>query len=155
MIQGKYSKEVASLETREGCPIEPGNELTKPLFLVPSAQNTTSRKGIALDGNVKSGDIHLASSTLAAAGKEIEKIGILVSYTVYVELDCGTFGGVVVAEVPLKLINPTPGSIASERALASRKMQSLEERRHRNSLYESDNNLVYRGRRPSVYEPDE
>jgi hypothetical protein len=62
-----------------------------------------------LDGYIKCGDLHLASSTMAAEGKAIESIGILVSYSVHVELDCGTFGGVVTAELPLKLINPAPG----------------------------------------------
>jgi hypothetical protein len=57
-----------------------------------------------LDGYLKNEEISLASSTLAADGKEVEFLGVLVSYTVKVELSCGPLEGYVSTSVPFKLI---------------------------------------------------
>lgn len=61
---GQYRNTVASVETSEGCPIQPGSSLQKTLFLVPLLSNNMNRKGIALDGQVKREDSNLASTTL-------------------------------------------------------------------------------------------
>jgi hypothetical protein len=114
MIDKKYKKEVASLETREGFPIEAGNCLTKYIYLVPAVENNSERFGLAFDGCLKDDKPHLASSTMAAEGHFIESIGIVISYTVTVELDCGTFGGILSTEVPFKLINRPPGVFMKE-----------------------------------------
>jgi hypothetical protein len=65
--------------------------------------------GLALDGHLKEEKPHLASSTMATEGHFIESIGIVISYSVTVELDCGTFGGKLTTEVPFKLVNASPG----------------------------------------------
>lgn len=61
---GQYRNTVSSLETSEGCPIQPGSSLQKVMILQPSIQNNRGRKGIALDGQVKKEESNLASTTL-------------------------------------------------------------------------------------------
>lgn len=61
---GQYRNTVASIETSEGCPIQPGSSLKKTMYLVPLLSNNMNRKGIALDGQVKREDSNLASTTL-------------------------------------------------------------------------------------------
>lgn len=61
---GQYRNTVASMETSEGCPIQPGSSVQKVMYLEPSIKSNKDRKGIALDGLVKSQDCNLASSTL-------------------------------------------------------------------------------------------
>lgn len=45
MVNAQFSKHVASLETREGCPITPGASFTKQFFLVPLAASNRDRRG--------------------------------------------------------------------------------------------------------------
>lgn len=53
MVNAQFSKNVASLETREGCPITPGAAFSKQFYLVPLASSNKDRRGIALDGWLK------------------------------------------------------------------------------------------------------
>lgn len=46
MVNAQFSKHVASLETREGCPITPGANFTKTFFLVPLASSNKDRRGM-------------------------------------------------------------------------------------------------------------
>lgn len=65
---------------------------------------------MALDGHLKEDDVNLASSTLVAEGKcPADAIGIVVSYSVRVKLNCGTLGGELVTDVPFKLLHPAEG----------------------------------------------
>lgn len=61
---GQYRNTVASMETSEGCPIQPGSSLQKTMYLCPLLSNNRHRKGIALDGQVKREESNLASTTL-------------------------------------------------------------------------------------------
>lgn len=61
---GQYRNTVASIETSEGCPIQPGSCLQKTMYLTPLLSNNRHRKGIALDGQVKREESNLASTTL-------------------------------------------------------------------------------------------
>lgn len=71
--------------------------------------------GIALDGHLKEDDVNLASSTLVAEGKcPTEAIGIVISYSLRVKLNCGTLGGELVTDVPFKLLHPAPGKKVSK-----------------------------------------
>ncbi|MFS6538491.1 hypothetical protein V6D52_14490, partial (plasmid) [Idiomarina loihiensis] len=71
--------------------------------------------------------MNLASSTLVAEGKcPAEAIGIVVSYSVRVKLNCGTLGGELVTDVPFKLLHPAEGSQEKQRFNAMKKMQSIE-----------------------------
>lgn len=49
---------------REGCPIQPGSSLQKIMYLTPTLESNKDRRGIALDGKLKSENTNLASSTL-------------------------------------------------------------------------------------------
>nr|XP_022904646.1 arrestin homolog [Onthophagus taurus] len=146
MINAQYSKYVASLETREGCPITPGASFTKTMFLVPLASSNKDRRGIALDGHLKDDDVNLASSTLVAEGKcNADAIGIVVSYSVRVKVCCGSLGGELVTDVPLKLLHPMPGSVEKEKSNALKKMKSIERSKYENDCYtnDDDDNIVF------------
>lgn len=40
-----------------------------------------------------------------------EAMGIVISYSIRVKLNCGTLGGELVTDVPFKLLHPAPGEI--------------------------------------------
>ncbi|XP_063378758.1 arrestin homolog [Cydia fagiglandana] len=146
MINSQFSRHVASLESREGCPITPGASLSKTFYLVPLARTNKDIRGVALDGHLKEDDVNLASSTLVAEGKcPTEAIGIVVSYSVRVKLNCGTLGGELVTDVPFKLLHPAEGTVERQRFNAMKKMQSIERHRYENSLYtnEEEDNIVF------------
>uniref|UniRef100_U5EVU4 Phosrestin-1 n=3 Tax=Nematocera TaxID=7148 RepID=U5EVU4_9DIPT len=145
MVNAQFSKHVASLETREGCPITPGASLTKTFYLVPVASSNKDRRGIALDGHLKDEDVNLASSTLISEGKcPSDAMGIVISYSVRVKLSAGTLGGELVTDVPFKLLNPAPGTVEKERVNAMKKMKSIERHRYENSHYaDDDDNIVF------------
>jgi arrestin-2 len=127
MTNSQFTRNVSSLETREGCPITPGASLTKVFFLVPLASNNKDVRGIALDGYLKDEDVNLASSTFVAEGKApSDAMGIVISYSVRVKLNCGTLGGELVTDVPFKLLNPAPGSIEQQNAAAAKKAKATD-----------------------------
>ncbi|XP_011872981.1 PREDICTED: arrestin homolog [Vollenhovia emeryi] len=145
MVNAQFSRHVASLETREGCPITPGASFTKQFYLVPLASSNKDRRGIALDGHLKDDDVNLASSTLVAEGKcPAEALGIVISYSIRVKLNCGTLGGELVTDVPFKLMHPTPGAIEKENAVL-KKGKSIERARYENSCYanDDDDNIIF------------
>uniref|UniRef100_A0A6B2E7J4 Phosrestin-1 n=1 Tax=Phlebotomus kandelakii TaxID=1109342 RepID=A0A6B2E7J4_9DIPT len=145
MVNAQFSKHVASLETREGCPITPGASFTKTFYLVPVASSNKDRRGIALDGHLKDDDVNLASSTLISEGKcPSDAMGIVISYSIRVKLSAGTLGGELVTDVPFKLLNPAPGTVEKERVNAMKKMKSIERHRYENSHYaDDDDNIVF------------
>lgn len=145
MVNAQFSKHIASLETREGCPITPGASFTKSFFLVPLASSNKDRRGIALDGHLKDEDVNLASSTLISEGKShSDAMGIIISYSLRVKLNCGTLGGELQTDVPFKLLTPAPGTIDRERVNALKKMKSIERHRYENSHYaDDDDNIVF------------
>ncbi|EFA07498.1 arrestin 2 [Tribolium castaneum] len=145
MVNAQFSKYVASLETREGCPITPGTSFTKTIYLVPLASSNKDRRGIALDGRLRDDDVNLASSTLVPDGKcPIDAIGIVISYSMRVKLDCGTLGGELVTDVPFKLLHPGPGAIEKEKPKTFKKMRSMEKARYANSYeHDDDDNIVF------------
>jgi arrestin-2 len=160
MVNAQYSKHVAGLETREGCPITPGAAFTKVFYVVPLASSNKDRRGIALDGHLKDDDVNLASSTLVAEGKcPAEAMGIVISYSLRVKLNCGTLGGELVTDVPFKLMHPAPGSENKETSGARtlKKGKSVERSRYENSCYaDDDDNIVFEDfARLRLNEPDE
>ncbi|XP_050693776.1 arrestin homolog [Eriocheir sinensis] len=123
MTNNHFSRVVSSLESREGCPITPGSNLTKTFSLTPQASTNQKRFGIALDGRVKDQDANLASSTVAAAGKNVnDALGIIVSYSLRVKLNCGAISGELTADLPFKLMHPD----ATAQKPALRKLQSTD-----------------------------
>lgn len=125
--------------TRIPCLI--GNDNERNLFVFSHAL----RKGIALDGHLKDEDVNLASSTLIGEGKcPSDALGIVISYSIRVKLNCGTLGGELVTDVPFKLMQPAPGSVDRERVNAMKKMKSIERHRYENSHYaDDDDNIVF------------
>ena len=105
---GQYRTSVASMETGEGCPIQPGSSLTKVIYLVPTLESNKNRHGIALDGEIKREQSNLASTTLLAAPEQRDAFGIIVSYAVKVKLFLGALGGELSAELPFVLMHPKP-----------------------------------------------
>lgn len=61
---GQYRNTIASMETSEGCPLQPGSTLQKVIYLTPLLSSVNYRAGIALDGQIKRSDTNLASTTL-------------------------------------------------------------------------------------------
>ena len=54
-------------------------------------------------------DANLASSTLVSVGENPnDALGIVISYSVRVALNCGALGGELVADLPFKLVHPAP-----------------------------------------------
>ena len=45
--------QVASLESKEGCPITPGSNLQKDFLLNPNAKTNKNLGGVAMDGKLK------------------------------------------------------------------------------------------------------
>ncbi|XP_057326006.1 arrestin homolog [Microplitis mediator] len=145
MVNSQFSRNVASLETREGCPITPGANFTKQFYLVPLASSNKDRRGIALDGHLKDDDVNLASSTMAAEGKcPAESLGIIISYSIRVKLNCGTLGGELITDVPFKLMHPAPENAEREKANL-KKSKSIDRARYENSCYanDDDDNIVF------------
>ncbi|XP_071546571.1 uncharacterized protein [Panulirus ornatus] len=116
MTNNHFSREVACLESKEGCPVTPGSNLHKTFNLTPVASSNKNKYGIALDGKLKDTDANLASSTIVAAGKNAnDALGIVVTYSLRVKLSCGAIGGELVADLPFKLMHPTPGATIKAR----------------------------------------
>ncbi|KAF5280942.1 hypothetical protein FQA39_LY17922 [Lamprigera yunnana] len=106
---GQYRTSIASIETQEGCPIQPGSSLQKIIYLIPLLSSNKDRRGIALDGQLKRQDTNLASTTLLATPEDRDPFGIIVSYAVKVKLYLGALGGELAAELPFVLMHPKPG----------------------------------------------
>lgn len=159
MVNSQFSRYVASLETREGCPVTPGAAFTKTFYLVPLASSNKDRRGIALDGHLKDDDVNLASSTLIGEGKcPSEAMGIVISYSLRVKLSCGTLGGELQTDVPFKLMNPDPLLADKDKTNALKKSKSIDRARYENSCYatDDDDNIVFEDfARLRLNEPDE
>jgi len=109
MTNTHFTRTVGSMESKEGCPITPGSNLSKKFVLEPSARTVKNIHGIALDGKVKDADANLASSTLMSQGQNPNDVlGIAISYSARVALNCGAMGGELVADLPFKLVHPSP-----------------------------------------------
>jgi len=116
MTNNMFTREVACLESKEGCPITPGTNLQKTFNLTPLASSNKSKSGIALDGKIKDTDANLACSTIVAAGKNVNDAnGIIVSYTMRCKINCGAIGGDLTADLPFKLMHPTEGAAPTAR----------------------------------------
>ncbi|XP_037792611.1 arrestin homolog [Penaeus monodon] len=114
MTNSHITREVAGVESKEGCPITPGTTLNKTFNLNPLATTNKNRYGIALDGKLQDTDANLASSTIVGEGKNPnDALGIIVSYSVRVRLNCGALGGELMADLPFKLTHPITDSVAA------------------------------------------
>lgn len=106
---GQFRTVIHSVETQDGCPINPGSNLQKVLYLKPDLDGNKHRRGIALDGLLKNeGQSQLASSTLLTSPDVRDSFGIVVSYAVKVKLYLGALGGELSAELPFIFMRPKP-----------------------------------------------
>lgn len=105
---GQFRTVLAAVETQDGCPINPGSNLQKVLYLKPDMESNKHRRGIALDGVMKQEESELASSTLLTSPDTRDTFGIVVSYTVKVKLYLGALGGELTAELPFILMRANP-----------------------------------------------
>ncbi|CAL4115981.1 unnamed protein product [Meganyctiphanes norvegica] len=105
---GTYRCNVASIETSEGCPINPGSGLSKVIHVIPSLESNKDRQGVALDGQMRNIETNLASSTLLAKPESRDIFGMVISYTVKTKLYLGAIGGEVTAELPFVLMHAKP-----------------------------------------------
>ncbi|KOX80300.1 Arrestin like protein [Melipona quadrifasciata] len=105
---GQFRTVIDAVETQDGCPINPGSNLTKVLYLKPDLENNKHRRGIALDGRLKREESELASSTLLLSPDVRDSFGIVVSYAVKVKLYLGALSGELSAELPFILMRPKP-----------------------------------------------
>lgn len=106
---GQYRNIVASVETQDGCPLQPGSSLQKVLHLTPALAINRDKRGIALDGQLKRADTTLASTTLLLEPDQRDAFGIVVSYSAKVKLYLGALSGELVAELPFILMHPKEG----------------------------------------------
>lgn len=124
MVNSQYTKTISMIQTTEGCPVTPGAALNKQYVLCPSS---SGKRGIALDGRLRDEDANLASSTMVAEGKSpSDAVGIVVSYSLRVTLNCGALAGELVADIPFKLLHPIPGSEEAIKARADAKARAIE-----------------------------
>ncbi|XP_053976638.1 arrestin homolog [Hylaeus anthracinus] len=105
---GQFRTVIDAVETQDGCPINPGSNLQKVLYLKPELEKNKHRRGIALDGRLKREESELASSTLLISPDVRDSFGIVVSYAVKVKLYLGALGGELSAELPFILMRPKP-----------------------------------------------
>ncbi|KAI1287284.1 Beta-arrestin-1 [Halotydeus destructor] len=104
----QYKCSVAETESEDGCPVGPGFTLSKVYLMRPLLVENKSKRGLALDGQLKHEDTNLASSTIITDPTQKENLGIIVHYKVKVKLCLGPLGGDVVAELPFILMHPKP-----------------------------------------------
>ncbi|KMQ95405.1 arrestin-like protein [Lasius niger] len=105
---GQFRAVIDSMETQDGCPINPGSTLQKVFYLKPNLDSNKHRRGIALDGMMKREGCELASSTLLTSPDVRDSFGIIVSYAVKVKLYLGALGGELTAELPFILMRSKP-----------------------------------------------
>ncbi|KAL7299704.1 hypothetical protein TKK_0007459 [Trichogramma kaykai] len=107
---GQFRTVIDAVESQDGCPINPGSNLQKVLYLQPQIEPNRARRGIALDGQLKGEAGELASSTLLTSPDVRDTFGIVVSYAVKVKLYLGALGGELSAELPFILMRPKPAT---------------------------------------------
>lgn len=105
---GQFRTVISAVETQDGCPINPGSNLQKVLYLKLDMAGNRMRRGIALDGMMKREEGELASSTLLTSSDVRDSFGIVVSYAVKVKLYLGALGGELTAELPFIFMRSNP-----------------------------------------------
>lgn len=107
-----FSAVVSSIDTYEGCPVTPNSLYSKTIVLTLQPLRA---HGVALEGHSHDQDAYLASSTLMSTAATLSDVlGIIVSYSLRVTLNCGSIGGELSAELPFKLMHTDhPGGRAS------------------------------------------
>merc|ERR1711874_510855 len=121
-----YRAVVDQKNSTKMCPVQPGASLEKVIQLVPSVENSKSRKGVALDGLFENINAKLASSTLLVNPGDKDHFGMVVTYHVKVKIYLGQ-AGELSAELPFVLMTPEPNLKAFMRADSQAKYEVEEE----------------------------
>eukprot|EP00116_Pleurobrachia_bachei_P006338 sb/3466600/ len=93
--------------------VQPSQTTAQTFSIRPLLEENKDKRGLALDGQIKSEDTNLASSTIALPISTRESLGIVVKYIVKIELAV-SMGGVlppsseVKLELPFTLSHPIP-----------------------------------------------
>lgn len=104
-----FSRVVTSVESRDGCPVQPNYKFGRTFQLVPDVRYNKTNAGAALIGQFRDVDSQLASSTLPLNENSLdEALGIVVSYSVKVTLLFGAIRGEMNVECGIKLVNKRP-----------------------------------------------
>lgn len=106
-----FSAVVSSIDTYEGCPVTPNSFYSKTIVLTLQPLRA---HGVALEGHAQDQDANLASSTIMSTASALNDVlGIIVSYSLRVTLNCGSIGGELSTELPFKLMHTDqPGTKA-------------------------------------------
>ena len=103
MTNTHFNSVVASIDTYEGCPVTPSSRFSKTIVLTPLPLRA---HGVALEGHSQDQDVSLASSSMMSAAMALNDVlGIIVSYSLLVKLNCGSIGGELSTELPFKLMH--------------------------------------------------
>jgi len=105
---GQFRTVIDAVETSDGCPINPGSNLQKVLYLKPDLANNKHRYGIALEGMMKGEESELACSTLFTSLDVRDSFGIIISYNIKIKLYLGALAGELSAELPFILMRSKP-----------------------------------------------
>ncbi|RWS31063.1 arrestin red cell isoform 1-like protein [Leptotrombidium deliense] len=135
----QYKCTVAEIDSEDGCPVSPGFTLSKVYYLRPLLANNKSKRGLALDGQLKHEDTNLASSTIITDVSQKENLGIIVQYKVKVKLCLGPLGGDVIAELPFILMHPKPEETLMAKASSP---DEMDEHSNHNDGSAPDQNLI-------------
>lgn len=105
MLQNvEYKRIIDEYVTDKGCPVSPGANLQTTLFVTSMLIQSKMKDGIALDGNHKLEERHLASSTFVHSKPVKDAFGFIVNYLIRVKLDLGTLNGQMSATLPFVLM---------------------------------------------------
>lgn len=98
-----FSSVVSSIDTYEGCPVTPNSHYSNTIVLTLQPLRA---HGVALEGHAQDQDANLASSTMMSTSAALNDVlGIIVSYSLRVTLNCGSIGGELSTELPFKLMH--------------------------------------------------
>jgi len=105
---GQFRMVIDAIETSDGCPINPGSNLQKVIYLKPDLANNKHRYGIALEGMMKGEESELACSSLFTSLDVRDSFGIIISYNIKIKLYLGALAGELSAELPFILMRSKP-----------------------------------------------
>jgi len=141
IVNQHYSCKVARLESKDGCPLQPGGTLNRTIKLKPLAQICQGMKGICLDASLSKsqGESNLASSSLSEGGDN-DLLGLIVSYTIKVKVVIGGMGGELETDLPFKLVHPRPNSQEMENL--KREKDSANATNQRRKLFQGQDSVL-------------
>nr|BAC76419.1 beta-arrestin [Halocynthia roretzi] len=133
----QYKCPVASIEADDT--VSPSSTLCKVYQICPLLSSNKTKRGLALDGQLKHEDTNLASSTIMKDGVPKENLGIIVQYKVKVKLVIGGLGGECVLELPVSLMHAMP---EPEPEKLEEKPKSEEQKQASNANPDLEPNLI-------------